>query len=853
MINENRKIEEHEIPRNDVIYRNKDPNDLRVTDIVLYDKYIDPFLKGHRKIEFMDILNATDGYRIFQKFLIGKRRDAKTEQDSVYIESWIITLRKKLRKMWDILLEFDQPIDPNSNDLTDAEIEKLREEVIERDKYGNAISIKFQRLATKLASRYTFTYRSEFNEFLCYDPEDGILKNGAAEFISQKVRKILGEVSTTHIVNEIVAYIRDVSLITEEEFNYPPELINLKNGVLNWKELRLLPHSPKYHFRTVLPFSYNVHARKSSFFKALEEITKDDLEKALKIMEVFAWMFVPGYPIQKAVAFFGPGNNGKSVILNFLIALLGKENASSTPLQTICNNRFSVPGLRGKLANIAGDVSDATLYDTSIFKQLTGGDEVEGEIKGLQTRPKFTNSAKMLFAFNRLPNTWDQSRAYYRRFELIEFVQDFSQREDRNLIKKITREEDLQAVFNLIVEIFLPILSSRLEFLNQESTEETAKRYRLNSNPSLAFIEEMLEPNPDCEIEGRELYNSFMNWCKKNGISPVSSESFGRTLMKYSEMAIHHRQKQKDGVRSYYYSGIQIKELDPEIEKSAYVQDDGKKNLRTFTEALNYYLETYHQKQSAYGSYVFYTLGTCSREYNKRVQKTYVTYAPNNFNTKKIQSSIEENIGAYVLKSQKDNLCTQEVSSSDINISEPAKSGINENKSDNKEAIPDLNQSYAIKESIIETAYRISNGKKEAWLSPLDILKNILYSSADITISLEDLTEKILPTMSGEGLILISNGKISLTGKKLKEPKPKGPDNQEEDEKIEYVLISALEDLPALAWKDKDYYIHQGDICHMPKEVVNTLMRQNRKIRIIEENGQINDPAEVSALKRGGQ
>jgi P4 family phage/plasmid primase-like protien len=687
-------------------------------------------------------------------------------------------------------------------------------------------------LATKLASRYTFTYRPKFNEFLCYDPEDGIDKNGATEFISQKVRKILGEVSTTHIVNEIVAYIRDVSLITEEEFNYPPELINLKNGVLNWKELRLLPHSPKYHFRTVLPFSYNVHARKSSFFKALEEITKDDLEKALKIMEVFAWMFVPGYPIQKAVAFFGPGNNGKSVILNFLIALLGKENTSSTPLQTICNNRFSVPGLRGKLANIAGDVSDATLYDTSIFKQLTGGDEVEGEIKGLQRRPKFTNSAKMLFAFNRLPNTWDQSRAYYRRFELIEFIQDFSQREDRNLIKKITREEDLQAVFNLIVEIFLPILSSRLEFLNQESTEETAKRYRLNSNPSLAFIEEMLEPNPDCEIEGRELYNSFMNWCKKNGISPVSSESFGRTLIKYSEMAIHHKQKQKDGVRSYYYSGIQIKELDPEIEKSAYVQDDGEKNLRTFTEALNYYLETYHQKQSAYGSYVFYTLGTCSREYNRRVQKTYATYAPNNFNTKNIQPSTEENIGPYVLKSQKDNLCTQEVSSSDINISEPVKSGINENKSDNKEAIPDLNQSYAIKESIIETAYRISNGKKGTWIDPIDILGNILYSRADITVSLEDLTEKILPSMAGEGLVLLSNGKIRLTEKKLKELKPKEPDNQGDSKETHYINLSMLEDRSFSATDGKDYTLHKGQTASIPEDTAKVLIERKWAIEV---------------------
>lgn len=133
-------------------------------------------------------------------------------------------------------------------------------------------------------------------------------------------------------------------------------------------------------------------------------------------------------------------------------------------------------------------------------------------------------------------------------------------------------------------------------------------------------------------------------------------------------------------------------------------------------------------------------------------------------------------------------------------------------------------------------------------VEPSIILSSLALNGIYQPITLKEMNERILPTMAELGMISMSNGKIALTGKKLKEP-----NNPEENEKIEYVLISALEDLPAFAWKDRDYYVHQGDICHMPKEVVNTLIRQNRKIRIIEENGQINDPAEVSVLKRGGQ
>ena len=172
------------------------------------------------------------------------------------------------------------------------------------------------------------------------------------------------------------------------------------------------------------------------------------------------------------------------------------------------------------------------------------------------------------------------------------------------------------------------------------------------------------------------------------------------------------------------------------------------------------------------------------------------------------------------------------MSSSDINISEPVKSGINENKSDNKEAIPDLNQSYAIKESIIETAYRISNGKKGTWIDPIDILGNILYSRADITVSLEDLTEKILPSMAGEGLVLLSNGKIRLTEKKLKEPKPKEPDNQGDSKETHYINLSMLEDRSFSATDGKDYTLHKGQTASIPEDTAKVLIERKWAIEV---------------------
>ena len=826
MFNEIKNVESYSIPKTDVIYRNKNAGEIIPNDLVLYEKYLDPFLKGKRKINRIDLLNISDGYRIFQESIT---RSIRTDHGNT---ETLINIGKRIKenflKIWDISLQFDQPSDPYVMELTEAEKEEWKKGVAEEDRYGNPLPVKFQKLATKLSKKYTFVFRPDFNEFLYYNSKEGTYSYGAAEFISKNVREILGERSTTHIVNEIVAYIRDLSLRTEPDFSTPPYLINLVNGVLDWKNLKLLPHSPDYNFRTVLPFEYNVHARDSRFFKVLEEITKDDMDKALKVMETYAWAFIPGYPIQKAVAFFGTGNNGKSVLLNFLYALLGRENTSSTPLQTLCNNRFSVPGLRGKLMNIAGDVGDAALYDTSMFKNLTGADEVEGEIKGLQRRPKFVNEAKMVFGFNRLPSTWDQSRAYFRRFELIEFIQDFTGREEHDLLQKITKKRDLQAVFNLIVEVFLPILSDKLTFHRQDSIEETTQRYKLNSNPALAFIDEMLEPSPDKEIEGKDLYNRFFEWCKEKGITAVSPQSFGNTLLKHSEMAVYHKNKQKDGTRKYYYIGIAIKDIEPEEDKNAYTLGSDKKSICTFWEAVNSYVETYSSKTTTYTSYTFYTPRTCNSEYSKRVENVYEVYAVKKYNTTKTPLVSREIDPAYTYVPETQSICSKETGShnSDIN------SGVSEQKVHVPSSL-ELNQSQKIQKTIMEIANKISQGKPEIKIKPSTILENLPTKSKDLRVSPEDLNERILPSMAADGLITLHNGTISVTGKKVEE--------------INYVLVSVLEDLPGIAWKDNNYYLHKGDIAHVPEEIADLLIQRQWATRITETNGR-DEPVDKEGL-----
>ena len=70
----------------------------------------------------------------------------------------------------------------------------------------------------------------------------------------------------------------------------------------------------------------------------------------------------------------------------------------------------------------------------------------------------------MYFSANQMPKVSEDTKAFYRRFDFIELENDFSQSDDPNLLNKITTEDQLSGLLNLILKIFWPILRKNLRF-----------------------------------------------------------------------------------------------------------------------------------------------------------------------------------------------------------------------------------------------------------------------------------------------------------------------------------------------------------------------------------------------------
>lgn len=400
-------------------------------------------------------------------------------------------------------------------------------------------------------------YATKKGEVFLYHNKKGIYVEGE-KYLKNELSTYLCEGVTSHDLNEIIEYIKNKSF-TESFQEEKKELLCVKNGVIDIfldPPENFYPHEPTFHFLQQIPVEYNPDAECPQIEEFLEEIVeKKDVEILKEIAGYCLWR---GYPIHKAFMLVGDGANGKSTFLNLLKTFLGTENCTSISLQALNSeqNRFSTASLSGKLANIYPDLPSFALASTGKFKILTGGDLVGGEEK-FREKFVFENYCKLIFSCNQLPRTEDTTRAYFRRWVIINFPYVFEEENaDPHLLKKITTPTELSGLLNEALKSFRWIYG-RGNFSNSYSSEETQEKYIKMSDSVGAFVMEKVEPSPSEWIEKRKLYNYYCEYCRTEGYPMISEGTFGRRLPQFFRVEDYRPEIENKRVNSW--RGLKIK------------------------------------------------------------------------------------------------------------------------------------------------------------------------------------------------------------------------------------------------------------------------------------------------------
>lgn len=423
-------------------------------------------------------------------------------------------------------------------------------------------------VALQLMAEYPFITLegSKNKEILVY--VDGVYKKYGEDIISKRSRKLSLGIKNSHIA-EIRGIVKDeTGYHPREIFDNKTFVITLKNKTFNLKTGEVLEHSPKLLSRVKIPIYYDAAAKCPRFDKFLEsslisyetndegeKIEVVDERKIRTVLESMALCLIKDNElVQKAFMHTGKGSNGKSILFGILFAMLGVDNVSAKTIHDFEGNNFAAASLENVLANICADVGSKGIYETEALKKIISGDPLDCERKFYDSYT-FQPYATLIFSANEIPIVEDESDAFARRFELIEWEKSFYGKDRDNTVKTIKHTpSEISGIFNKLTPIAKELLQK--ESLKYESTVEDAKIKWLKKSDSVnRFLDELCSRGADYYCPVVVLFGNYNTFAKKNGMTPLQDRKFNAKLEKLN---LERKAKKIDGSVIKVWTGLTL-------------------------------------------------------------------------------------------------------------------------------------------------------------------------------------------------------------------------------------------------------------------------------------------------------
>jgi len=459
-----------------------------------------------------------------------------------------------------------------------------------------------ENIAEELARRFkikTFMIESTTKETIlgiyCFD---GIVWRPCEERLKATIEDMVAHSfelkakTTRWVVNEAMRKITDRYKVI---LRYDNLKIAFRNKVyLDWERFlegaslreSIEPANPDSHVFHLIPHNLAVErlegleglARYNESLEGLEELAKRLCPKTLEtfkqwvggkwivLFEIIGYTLYPKYDLHKAIMLVGEGSNGKSTYLRLLRDILGAENYASIPLQELADpsNRFAGSELYHKLANIVSDLPKRALQDTGRFKMLTGEDYLCIDRK-FRDRVCFVNYAKLIFSANELPQVYDMTEAFWRRWVVIEFPNKFPR--DPTFYERTFTEEEKEGAIIVGLIAFREVWRRR-RFSFEETEEDYKEVWLRSANPVYECIMALVKGeakdetgytarlDPNAREEADKLYSVCLDYLREIGRELPDKATFTKELEK-----LFNIKKKKIGRNRHYYYGIILEEV----------------------------------------------------------------------------------------------------------------------------------------------------------------------------------------------------------------------------------------------------------------------------------------------------
>lgn len=352
----------------------------------------------------------------------------------------------------------------------------------------------------------------------------------------KKAKQILADTvraKSERSIKSMIELAKDEIPIIAAQLNADPFFLNCKNGVVDLRTGKLLPHDPKLFISKMAGASYALEPKFKRFEQFLKDITGDDPELAEYFQQVCGMAAIGKVFYEGMCIFYGFGRNGKSTFLNLISKVFG-DYAGSINVEMLMNQkdgRQVVGGLsvEGRRFVTAMEPEEGRRLSTAMLKKLASVDLVT-ERQLYKEERTFEPTHTLIMATNHLPKVGSTDSGTWRRIMVVPFKAIFDGKKEIKDYAGVLYNTDADAILSWIVEGARKYISNGYNIVPPKVVQEATAQYRNEENWIGNFLQECCELG-EYEETGGNLFDAYREWCQQNNESYVRrSRDFAAAL-----------------------------------------------------------------------------------------------------------------------------------------------------------------------------------------------------------------------------------------------------------------------------------------------------------------------------------
>lgn len=352
------------------------------------------------------------------------------------------------------------------------------------------------------------------------------------------LRYIPVSLASDNLVNNVYNLLlcQERNICSFRDLDVDEHYINLKNGLYNLRTQQLEPHTHKLRSTTQLSCEYHAESNRRPVFEhyinalcSNQEGEVDEEKKA--VLQEYGGLLLSNVRVYRAkiclVLWSLLGNTGKTQFIKLLGELLGEEKTVNIPIQNMNEaSKFALGNVPGSRIINIGDQTSSEIKDSSVFKQLTGGDAVSFERKGKQPF-NFIYPGGIIIACNNLPTfTDDKGGHLFERLCIVPCANTIDQEHrDGAILDKMLKEKD--AIFNWFLEGLHRLIKNNFKITKSKACESAVNDFREKLDTVYRFLSEFYIVTGDKAdmVSKPEFEDAYINWCQRMGYTSVNKQN----------------------------------------------------------------------------------------------------------------------------------------------------------------------------------------------------------------------------------------------------------------------------------------------------------------------------------------